>query len=205
MDFLSRDLTMVPEAIQQSKQLYLQGTEDSLRQAKELLTPFLYASLIIDDLDNLPTIAKVCDHSYWCYQCSEEYIYLEEFFFEFREENAPYIGAVASTCIYFTEEGYLSESGEPRDVPIDFLLKLHWPPISNLQLNKSGVHTTMTGIQYMKDGIPHIFQTTSHKSYYRESPIFLKIRNPKTIFRYPSKIFCSLLVKILYTQRGLLL
>ena len=124
MDFLSRDLTMVPEAIQQSKQLYLQGTEDSLRQAKELLTPFLYASLIIDDLDNLPTIAKVCDHSYWCYQCSEEYIYLEEFFFEFREENAPYIGAVASTCIYFTEEGYLSESGEPRDVPIDFFTEV---------------------------------------------------------------------------------
>ena len=124
MDFLSRDLTVVPEAIQQAKELYQQGTDDSLRQAKELLTPFLYASLIIDDLDNLPTIAKVCDHSYWCYQCSEEYIYLENFFFEFRDENAPYIGAVATTCMYFNEENYLSESGESRNVPIEFFTEV---------------------------------------------------------------------------------
>lgn len=120
MDFLSRDLTVVPEAIQQAKELYQQGTDDSLRQAKELLIPFLYASLIVDDWSAVPTLAQVCDYTSGEYLCSDEYIYLEEFFFEFREENAPYIGAVASTCVYFIEESYLSENGEPRDVPIDF-------------------------------------------------------------------------------------
>ena len=124
MDFLSRDLTVVPEAIQQARDLYQQGTDDSLRQAKELLTPFLYASLIVDDWSDVPTFDQVCDHTSVEYLCYDEYIYLEEFSFEFREENAPYIGAVASTCIYFTEESYLSESGEPRDVPIDFFTEV---------------------------------------------------------------------------------
>ena len=77
--------------------------------------------MIVDDWSDVPTLDQVCDHAFGEYLCYDEYIYLEEFFFAEILENAPYIGAVASTCIYFTEEGYLSESGEPRDVPIDFL------------------------------------------------------------------------------------
>jgi hypothetical protein len=140
MDFLSRDLTVVPEAIQQAKKLYQQGTEDSLRQAKELLTPFLYASFIVDDWSNVPIFDQVCDHTSGEYLCSDEYIYLEEFFFEFQEENAPYIGAVAATCIYFTEESYLSENGEPRDVPIEFFDEIAFS--TNIELTDEEIWRT---------------------------------------------------------------
>jgi len=129
-NFLYQDVQYVPQELKHAKALWQNNTEEDRKKAIELVRPMLHATFILDGYDEESRIFEVLEEA--LYYLDED-IYLWDFYIDFGAENAPYVGACAVVCLYFSEDSYISDDGVPRSISNECLSDFAY--ITNIELH----------------------------------------------------------------------